>query len=212
MEQPNLAQERELWAQGYRRLAGVDEVGRGCLSGPVVAAAVVVPEGCAMLDGVRDSKKLSAPRRRQLYTAIKRQAVAYAVGAASVEEIERLNILHASHLAMRRALEQVAPYDYALIDGTDPRLDGIGPYRAVVKGDQQCYAIACASIIAKVVRDRLMRALSRHYPGYGWEHNAGYGTRVHLEGLQRLGVTPLHRRGYAPVRAALEARGNAKVK
>lgn len=202
METPSLELERTLWAQGCARVAGVDEVGRGCLSGPVVAAAVIVPCECEMLAGVHDSKKLSPARRLRLYHAIRRQALGYGVGAASVAEIERLNILHASRLAMQRALARAGGCDYALIDGNDARWEG--PYRTVVKGDQKSYAIACASIVAKVVRDRLMRALARHYPGYAWERNAGYGTRAHLEGLEKFGVTPQHRRAYAPVQRILQ--------
>jgi ribonuclease HII len=177
------------------------------LSGPVLAAAVLLPAGCEPLAGVNDSKKLSPARREELYSQIKQQAAAFALGAASVEEIERINILHATWLAMRRALRRIGSYDHALIDGKGYQRANLGPHTAIIGGDRHSYAIACASIIAKVARDRLMARLALRYPGYGWERNAGYGTAEHCAALQRLGVTPLHRRGYAPVRQVLEAGG-----
>ncbi len=200
---PTLVFEESLWANGQNRVAGVDEVGRGCLSGPVVAAAVILPVHCTPLTGVADSKQLRPARREQLYHAIQAQAIAFAIGAAGVAEIDRLNILNATYLAMQRALARLGPYDHALIDGRDTRHHDLGQHTAIIGGDAQVYSIACASIIAKVVRDRLMARLALRYPGYAWERNAGYGTRAHLEGLQTLGVTPLHRRSFAPVRARL---------
>lgn len=202
---PDLAAEAALWARGLTRVAGVDEVGLGSLSGPVVAAAVMMPPGCAPLAGVRDSKTLTAEARLRLYYAIRFQALSVGVGTASVAEIDRLNVLRATHTAMARALARVAPCEHALIDGRPLKtLDQLGPHSAIVDGDASCYAIACASIVAKVVRDRLMRLHALRFPGYGWERNAGYGTPEHLDALRRLGVTPLHRRSFAPVRAALE--------
>ncbi len=202
---PDLQAEAGLWAQGFTRVAGVDEVGLGSLSGPVVAAAVVIPPGCEPLAGVRDSKTLSAEARLRLYHAIRAQALSVGVAAASVAEIERLNVLRATHAAMGRALARVAPCEHALIDGRPIKtLDLLGPHTAIVDGDASCYAIACASIVAKVVRDRLMRLLALRFPGYGWERNAGYGTPEHLDALRRLGVTALHRRSFAPIRAVLE--------
>ena len=201
---PDLQAEAALWAQGFTRIAGVDEVGLGSLSGPVVAAAVVVPPGCAPLAGVRDSKTLSAEARLRLYSAIRRQALAVGVAAATVAEIDRLNVLRATHTAMARALARIAPCEHALIDGRPIKTLDLGPHTAIVDGDASCYAIACASIVAKVVRDRLMRLHALRFPGYGWERNAGYGTPEHLDALRRLGVTPLHRRSFAPVRAVLE--------
>jgi ribonuclease HII len=203
MTLPDLARERALWQQGVLRVAGVDEVGRGCLSGPVLAVAAVLPAACEPLPGVRDSKTLGAAQRDRLYCQIKRQVAAFAVGAASVEEIDRLNILNATYLAMQRALRRLGPYDYALIDGRPGPALLLGPHTAIVDGDSLCYSIACASILAKVIRDRLMTRLAARYPGYGWERNAGYGTRAHLQALARLGVTPLHRRSFAPVRRLL---------
>ncbi|MCP4695485.1 MAG: ribonuclease HII [Gammaproteobacteria bacterium] len=204
---PALDVEQTLWAHGHTRVVGVDEVGRGCLSGPVFAAAVHIPVNCEMIEGVRDSKKLSPAQRERLYIAIKSQGLVFGIGAASVAEIDRINILNASYLAMQRALRRVRPYDHALIDGKDSKKFDLGPHTAIVGGDGSSYVIACASIIAKVTRDRLMRRLAKHYPGYGWERNAGYGTREHLQALEKSGVTPFHRRSYAPVRRILAGNG-----
>jgi ribonuclease HII len=181
----------------------VDEVGMACLAGPVVAAALVIKPYCRKIPGVRDSKTLSLPQRERLYDEILKRAAAVGVGAASVTEINELNILRASHLAMQRALRRVKPYDHALIDGREIRELDLGPHTAIVDGDALSYAIAGASIVAKVTRDRLMVRLAGRYPGYGWEHNVGYGTRRHLEGLRERGLTPFHRRAYAPIRAMI---------
>jgi len=181
------------------RVAGIDEVGRGPLAGPVVAVAVVLPAGfpTGLLD---DSKKLSAARRGALDILLRATpGVEIGIGAASVGEILRLNILRATFLAMRRALARLDPVDLALVDGNaDPGLPC--PVRCIVGGDGSEPAISAASIIAKVLRDRLMACLARRYPGYGWERNAGYGTAAHLAGLRNLGATPHHRAGFAPVR------------
>lgn len=198
---PGLAVERELWASGVARVVGVDEVGVGSLSGPVVAAAVHLPADCDPIAGVRDSKTLSTAQREALYAAIRDSSLAVGVGAASVAEIERLNVRVASHLAMRRALARVGPYDLALVDGLPLKDPEFGPHRTIVDGDATSYAIAAASIVAKVVRDRLMRKLAARFPEYGWDHNAGYGTSEHREALLARGATPYHRRTYAPVRA-----------
>jgi ribonuclease HII len=200
---PTLAREWALWRTGARRVAGVDEVGMACLAGPVVAAALVVKPYCRKLKGVRDSKTLSLPQRERLYTDILTRAAAVGVGAASVDEINKLNILRASHLAMSRALKRVQPLDHALIDGREIRDIDLGPHTAIVDGDALSYAIASASIIAKVTRDRLMHKLAERYPGYGWEHNVGYATRRHLQGLRERGLTPFHRTAYAPVKMFL---------
>jgi ribonuclease HII len=137
---------------------------------------------------------------------IKVRSLAWSVGAASVAEIERLNIRNAAHLAMRRALRRLPPYDHVLVDGQKivGMEEHIGPYTPIIKGDASSYAIACASVIAKVTRDRLMAKLALRYPGYGWEHNAGYATRDHVAGLREHGVTPFHRRTYQRIRAILE--------
>ncbi len=201
---PSLEVEARLWLAGMSRVAGIDEAGRGPLAGPVVAAAVVVAPDCVALPEVRDSKLLTLAERERLYPEVVERAIAVGVGAASVGEIERLNVLGASYLAMRRALRRVLPVDYALVDGPRYRWAELGPHEAIVDGDALCYSIACASIVAKVVRDRLMRKLARRFPGYGWEHNVGYGSAEHLAALRCLGPTPYHRRSFGPVRALLE--------
>jgi len=177
----------------------------GALCAPVIAAAVLVKPHTRKIKGVRDSKTLSLGQRERLVDQIKARSLAWAVGAASVAEIERLNIRNAAHLAMRRALLRLPPHDHVLVDGQ--KISGmeehIGPYTAIVKGDATSYAIACASVIAKVTRDRLMVRLAARYPGYGWEHNAGYATRDHVAGLHELGLTPFHRRTYQRIRLIL---------
>ena len=202
---PSLGAERALWEQGLLRIAGVDEAGLGSLCGPVIAAAVVIPPRCQPIAEVRDSKTLSRAQRERLYVEIVRQAVAVGVGAGAVREIERLNVLRAAHLAMRRALTRVCPYDHALIDGRRIVDVDLGSHSTIVDGDASSYAIACASIVAKVTRDRLMARLGARYPAYGWGRNAGYGTTDHLAALRRFGITAYHRRGYAPIRELLVA-------
>jgi ribonuclease HII len=199
---PTLARERAAWREG-RLLVGVDEVGRGPLAGPVVAAAVVFPEGCRRLRGLRDSKLLPAVRRNELAVVIRAVALGFAVGAASVREIDRLNIRVASALAMRRALVRLFPRlaavpTHVLIDGLP--LPEIGmAHEALVDGDARCHSIAAAAIIAKTVRDALMRRLAARYPGYGWDTNVGYATETHQEGLRLFGATRHHRHSFSPV-------------
>ena len=200
---PTLAFELALWAAGATRVAGVDEVGIGPLAGPVVAAACVVSPRCTPIPEVRDSKLLSPSVRASLALEVAAQATAIGIGAASVSEIEQLNVLRASRVAMRRALARVGEHDHALIDGRDFRAPWLGAHTAVVRGDGSCYSIACASIIAKVTRDRLMAKLAARHPEYGWERNAGYPTRAHLAAIREHGVTPYHRRTYRPVMLAL---------
>jgi ribonuclease HII len=185
-------------------VAGVDEAGRGPLAGPVVAAAVIL-DPARPLDGVNDSKLLSERQRDRLDEAIRTRALAWALGRAEVEEIDRLNILQATLLAMQRAVAALDPAPRrALIDGDRcPRL--ACPAQAIVKGDQTVAAIAAASILAKVARDREMAALDALYPGYGLARHKGYPTRDHVEALRRLGATPAHRRSFHPVRAVLGA-------
>jgi ribonuclease HII len=183
-------------------VAGVDEAGRGPLAGPVIAAAVILdPENPVI--GLKDSKQLTPSRREALYLEITQKAIAWEVGRASVEEIDRLNILQATLLAMQRAVVRLSPpARYVLVDGNQcPQLDC--PVEAVVGGDSTIAAISAASIIAKVTRDREMVEMDRCYPGYGLARHKGYPSREHLLALQRLGVTPLHRRSYAPVRKLL---------
>jgi ribonuclease HII len=195
--------ERELRLTGGPLIAGVDEVGRGSLAGPVVACAVIMPPNSRALRGVDDSKLLNALERRRLARLILQRAVAVGLGAASVEEIDRLNIYHASALAMRRALERLSvPPHHVLVDGRPIRTLAIA-HVAVVDGDDKCYSIACASIVAKVTRDRLMAALARRHPEYGWERNCGYATRLHIDRLVARGPSCHHRRRF--LRKALEA-------
>jgi ribonuclease HII len=184
---------------------GVDEVGMGALCAPVFAAAVLVRPHTRKIVGVRDSKSLTPRQRERVVEEIKRRSLAWGVGAASVAEIERLNVRNATHLAMRRALRHIPGYDHVLVDGLKIRgfEEHVGPYTAIVDGDVSSYAIACASIVAKVARDRLMTRLALRYPGYGWEHNAGYATRDHVAGLHELGLTPFHRRTYQRISAIL---------
>lgn len=183
-------------------VAGVDEVGRGPLCGPVVTAAVIL-DPARPIQGLNDSKKLSEARREALFDEICEKALAWSVARAEVEEIDRLNILHATLLAMQRAVEGLAVTPrLALIDGNRCPVLSV-PSSAVVQGDARVPAIAAASILAKVSRDREMCALDLVYPGYGFAAHKGYGTAVHLEALRRLGPTPLHRRSFAPVRDCL---------
>ncbi|MDO9624374.1 MAG: ribonuclease HII [Pseudomonas sp.] len=190
------------FSQVQELVAGVDEVGRGPLCGAVVTAAVIL-DPLRPIKGLNDSKKLSAARREQLFDEICEKALAWCIARAEVEEIDRLNILHATMLAMQRAVEglSVVPR-LALIDGNRCPILQV-PSSAVVKGDSQVPAIAAASILAKVSRDREMQLLDALYPGYGIAGHKGYPTPVHLEALRRLGPTPIHRRSFAPVRALL---------
>jgi ribonuclease HII len=192
--------ERDLRTQHGPLIAGVDEVGRGPLAGPVVACAVVMPPERRAMPGINDSKQLSAKKREELAVRIFANAVAIGIGAASVREIDRFNILQASVLAMRRALRRlpVAP-NHVVVDGRALRTLEI-THTAVIHGDARCYSIACASILAKITRDRVMRALASHYPGYLWEENVGYATVAHLRGIGERGITPHHRRSFLPVR------------
>jgi ribonuclease HII len=197
-----MVRERAAWREG-RLLVGVDEVGRGPLAGPVVAAAVVFPEGCRRLRGLRDSKLLPQARREQLAAAIRGIALGIGVGAASVREIDRLNIRVASALAMRRALvpllARLAEMPASvLIDGLPLPEIGVA-HEALVDGDARCLSIAAASVVAKTVRDALMRRLAPRHPGYGWDTNVGYCTETHQEGLRLLGPTPHHRRSFSPI-------------
>ena len=184
--------ESSLRAEGYDRICGVDEAGRGPLAGPVCAAAVILPPDVE-LPGLNDSKKLSEKKRELLFPMIQEQAVAWSVAFASVEEIEELNILRATFLAMNRAIAglNVKP-DLALIDGNQNREIAM-PSRTVVHGDARCACIAAASILAKVSRDRLMKELALQYPQYGFEKHKGYGTKAHYAALREFGPCPVHR-------------------
>ncbi len=195
---PTFEIENNVAAHGFTRIVGVDEVGRGPLAGPVVAAAVVLNPH-RIPDGLNDSKKLTKRKRELLYDQLL-EVADVSIAEATVQEIEEFNILRASHIAMVRALRGLPdPADYALIDGNQLPRDMNMPAKAIVKGDAKSLTIAAASIVAKVWRDRLMFALSQQHPGYGWATNQGYPTQEHKAGLKCHGVTPHHRRTFAPV-------------
>lgn len=189
------ALERQLRGEGYGLVCGVDEAGRGPLAGPVCAAAVILPDNCD-LPGLNDSKKLTEKKREALYDRILEQAVAYGIAFASVEEIERINILSAALLAMNRAIEKLSSRpDIALIDGNTTR-DIRVPARCIVGGDGKCACIAAASVLAKVTRDRLMIQMAEQYPQYGFEKHKGYGTKAHYAALEAYGPAPVHRMSF----------------
>jgi len=201
--QSPLHYEERFWGRGFSTIAGVDEAGRGPLAGPVVAAAVVLPRG-VRIPGARDSKTLSASRRETLAVEIMERALAFGVGAGSVREIDHLNILVSTRLAMGRALAHLPLRpDHVVLDGR-PVAGLEFDHDAVVGGDGSVHSVACASILAKVVRDRLMVRLARRYPGYGWETNKGYGTQEHRLALERLGPTPHHRLTFGGVQVELD--------
>jgi ribonuclease HII len=190
-----LSHENQLREKGLKAIAGCDESGRGPLAGPVIAAAVIFPEGVC-LTGVNDSKKLSPVRRETLFDAICEHALAVGTGRVDPEEIDRINILKATQKAMHQALHalEVRP-DYLLVDGY-PLPGAPCPQEAIIGGDGHCFSIAAASIIAKVTRDRIMISMDREYPGYGFASHKGYGTRAHIEAIQKKGPTPIHRRSF----------------
>lgn len=187
--------EKEALAKGYKSVCGVDEAGRGPLAGPVCAAAVILPEG-VIIDGVNDSKKLSEKKRESLFDVIREQAMSYSIAYATVDEIEEINILNATMLAMRRAIDGLdIKADYAMIDGNKiPPLDIDA--ECIVKGDAKSMSIACASILAKVSRDRLLYKYAEEYPMYGFDKHKGYGTKVHREAILKYGPCPYHRKSF----------------
>lgn len=187
--------EEQLLAEGYAAVCGIDEAGRGPLAGPVVAAAVILAPG-TQLPGVNDSKKLTEKKREALFDYIKENALAYGIGRASEQEIDEINILQATFLAMRRAVEALpVSADYALVDGN--RIQGLDiPAECVIGGDGKVLSIAAASILAKVTRDREMRALAERYPEYGFEKHKGYGTKAHYQAIAEHGICPIHRRTF----------------
>ncbi len=196
---PDMSEEQAARREGFARVCGIDEAGRGPLAGPVVAAAVILPAGYE-LPGLNDSKKLTARKREQLYTALMQdERVQKCIAQATVAEIDELNILRATHLAMRRAAEGLpGGADFCLIDGLP--VPGFPlPSRSLVKGDARCLSIAAASILAKVWRDHYMLELHREFPAYGFDRHAGYGTRAHMQAIHEHGVTIHHRRTFAPV-------------
>jgi ribonuclease HII len=196
--------EREAWRCGFRRVAGVDEAGRGPLAGPVVAAAVILPNRCR-ISGIDDSKQLSERQREQLYAAVADRAVGIGIGSADPFEIDALNILEATRLAMRRAVENLSPSpDFLLLDAVALPEAGL-PFRPIVKGDALSCAIAAASIVAKVTRDRIMAAYHEQFPEYNFLSHKGYGTEDHLARLAKHGPCAIHRVTFAPVREAIRA-------
>ncbi|RAK23352.1 RNase HII [Anoxybacillus vitaminiphilus] len=194
--------ERELYEQNVQYIAGVDEVGRGPIAGPVVAAAVILPKH-VYLPGLNDSKKLSESKREELYTQIMNCAVSIGIGVVSAAEIDQLNIYQATKKAMVQAVQQLTPQpDYLLIDAME--LPVSFPQLSIVKGDANSISIAASSIIAKVTRDRFMKELGNQYPEYGFEKHMGYGTKEHLEAIQKYGIISEHRKSFAPVREAMQ--------
>ena len=192
---PDYSIEQELHAQGFTCVCGVDEAGRGPLCGPVFAAACILPDGL-YIEGLNDSKKLTEKKREKLFDIIKKEAVAYSIASADVEEINEMNILEADLLAMRRAIDGLGvKADFAIIDGNIAR-DFQIPARAVVKGDSKSMSIAAASVLAKVARDRLCLELDREYPQYGIAKHKGYGTKEHMDALRKYGPSPIHRKKF----------------
>ncbi len=197
-QSPDFSFEQAAMDRGFPRIAGVDEVGRGPLAGPVTAAAVVL-DPARIPPGLNDSKKLTAKRREALHAQILDMAEV-SIAHASVEEIDEINILRASHLAMERAVAGLKiPPDHVLIDGNQVPRGLAVSNETIIKGDARSLSIAAASIAAKICRDCVMVDLAQQHPGYGWEKNAGYGTKAHMEGLRNLGVTPHHRRSFKPI-------------
>jgi len=193
----NLELERALWSQGFAAVAGVDEAGRGPLAGPVVAAAVMFPQDL-LLDDVNDSKQCTPRQREQLFAVIMEQALSVGIGMVDHEEIDRINILQATVLAMRKSLEHMTVQpEYAIVDGNSFRHETLR-FRNVIKGDQKSFTIAAASIVAKVTRDRLMCEFDARFPQYGFARHKGYGTRQHIEAIRRYGFCDIHRRSFHP--------------
>lgn len=197
-----LAYEKELYTQGIQLIAGVDEVGRGPLAGPVVAAAVILPKACK-IPGLSDSKKIPKSKHKEIYEAVLQNAVAIGIGIKDNQVIDQVNIYEATKLAMMEAIGQLEPQpQHLLIDAM--RLDLPISQTSIIKGDANSLSIAAASIVAKVTRDQMMEEFDREYPGYDFAQNAGYGTSNHLAGLDQLGVTPIHRRSFEPVKSMCE--------
>ena len=194
-----LAYEKELYAQGIHLIAGVDEVGRGPLAGPVVAAAVILPENCK-IPSLNDSKKIPKSKHQAIYQAVLDQALSIGIGVKDNRVIDQVNIYEATKLAMLEAIHELEPQpQHLLIDAM--KLDFPIPQTSIIKGDANSLSIAAASIVAKVTRDQMMVEYDQEYPGYDFDQNAGYGTTKHLEGLEKHGVTPIHRRSFEPIKS-----------
>ena len=204
-QKPSFAEERSLRAQGYRLIAGIDEVGRGALTGPVVAAAVILPHNLKVhwREKVRDSKQLNPIVREMLFAYISEKAVSIGIGISSNEIIDKVGIIEATRMAMKQAIEKLVPgpeyllIDYMLLPAV------LLPQKGITDGDSLCFSIACASIVAKVSRDRMMVEMDRDFPIYGFARHKGYGTREHLECLHKYGPCPVHRRSFRPVREVI---------
>ena len=197
-----LAYEKECYARGMELIAGVDEVGRGPLAGPVVAAAVILPKACK-IPGLNDSKKIPKSKHKEIYEAVLQNAIAIGIGVKDNQVIDQVNIYEATKLAMMEAIGQLDPQpQHLLIDAM--KLDLPISQTSIIKGDANSLSIAAASIVAKVTRDQMMEEFDREYPGYDFAQNAGYGTAKHLAGLEQLGVTPIHRRSFEPVKTMCE--------
>lgn len=197
-----LAYEKELYTQGIQLIAGVDEVGRGPLAGPVVATAVILPKACK-IPGLNDSKKIPKSKHKEIYEAVLQNAIAIGIGVKDNHVIDQVNIYEATKLAMMEAIGQLDPQpQHLLIDAM--KLDLPISQTSIIKGDANSLSIAAASIVAKVTRDQMMEEFDREYPGYDFAQNAGYGTAKHLAGLDKLGVTPIHRRSFEPIKSMCE--------
>ena len=197
-----MAYEKECYARGMKLIAGVDEVGRGPLAGPVVAASVILPKACK-IPGLNDSKKIPKSKHKEIYEAVLQNAIAIGIGVKDNQVIDQVNIYEATKLAMMEAIGQLDPQpQHLLIDAM--KLDLPIPQTSIIKGDANSLSIAAASIVAKVTRDQMMEEFDREYPGYDFAQNAGYGTAKHLAGLDKLGVTPIHRRSFEPVKSMCE--------
>ena len=194
-----LTYEKELYAQGIQLIAGVDEVGRGPLAGPVVAAAVILPKNCK-IPGLNDSKKIPKSKHQAIYQAVLDQAISVGIGVKDNHVIDQVNIYEATKLAMLEAIHELEPQpQHLLIDAM--KLDLPISQTSIIKGDANSLSIAAASIVAKVTRDQMMAAYNQEYPGYDFAQNAGYGTTKHLEGLEKQGVSPIHRRSFEPIKS-----------
>ncbi|WP_165212816.1 ribonuclease HII [Streptococcus tangpeifui] len=196
-----LTYEKRLYARGLELIAGIDEVGRGPLAGPVVAAAVILPKNCK-IKGLNDSKKIPKKKHQEIYDQVMEQALAVGLGFKSNQVIDQVNIYEATKLAMKEAVAKLEEQpQHLLIDAM--QLDLALPQTSIIKGDANSLSIAAASIVAKVTRDRLMADYDRKFPGYDFAHNVGYGTQTHLEGLQKLGISPIHRHSFEPVKSMI---------
>jgi len=210
---PNLDEEDKLKSQGYELIAGIDEVGRGALAGPVVAGAVILPHPASLpwFELVRDSKELTSRKRESLFDLINKEAVAVGIGIVPPQVIDSINILKATKLAMVQAVEKLPKQPHFLIIDRVTLSQCPIPQRGITRGDKLCLSIACASIIAKVTRDRMMEEFDQIYPGYGFAQHKGYGTGMHISCLQKLGASPIHRLYFAPVRNLIASQNSGHL-